>query len=278
MVVKLNKKHKKEYFENLNVATNSKPILDTRQPYFSNKHAKGDFNIMLIEKDEIALKNKKIADVLNSYFDSVMDSLDLFSWSTQTDNKNTDALQNILKRFHNHQSSIKIRQLVNNQAKFSFQPVSVHTVKEVIESLPSNKATAGEISMKILKESGFTFQYLTSCVNGAILSCKFPDSLKLSNIVPAYKKKDPTDKCNYRPVSILHLLSKDFEKIMYDQLYIYMSNFLNKLLCRFCKADSHNMNFLNCCKHGKRNWTIRDSSELYSWICQKYVIVYLTIY
>ena len=44
---------------------------------------------MLIEKDEILLKNKKIADVFNSYFDSVTDSLDLFSWATQTDNKNT---------------------------------------------------------------------------------------------------------------------------------------------------------------------------------------------
>ena len=156
------------------------------------------------------LNNKKIADVLNSYFDSVTDSLDLFFWSTQTDNKNTDALQNILKRFHNHPSLIKIKRLVNNQAKFSFQTVSVHTVKEAIEGLPSNKGTAREIPIKILKESGFTFEYLTSCVNEAILSGKFPDSLKLSNIVPVHKKKDPTDKCNYRPVSILPFLSKVF--------------------------------------------------------------------
>ena len=56
------------------------------------------------------------------------------------------------------------------------------------------------------------------------------DSLKLSNIVPAHKKKGPTDKCNYRPVSILPLLSKVFEKIMYDQLYIYMNKFLNESL------------------------------------------------
>ena len=55
---------------------------------------------MLIEKDEIVLKNKKIADVLNSYFDSVTDSPDLFSWSTQTDNENIDPLRNILKRCH----------------------------------------------------------------------------------------------------------------------------------------------------------------------------------
>ena len=133
---------------------------------------------------------------------------------------------------------IKIKRLVNNQAKFSFQTVSVHTVKEVIEGLHSNKGTAGEIPIKILKESGFTFEYLTSCVNEAILSGKFPDSLKLSNIVPVHKKKDPTDECNYRPVSILPLLSKVFEKIMYDQLYIYMNNFLNELLCGFRKAHS----------------------------------------
>ena len=54
--------------------------------------------------------------------------------------------------FHNHSSLIKIKQLVNNQAKFSFQPVSVQAVKEIIEGLPSNKATVGEIPIKILKE------------------------------------------------------------------------------------------------------------------------------
>ena len=36
----------------------------------SNKHAKCDSN-MLIEKDEVLLKSKKIADVLNSYLDSI---------------------------------------------------------------------------------------------------------------------------------------------------------------------------------------------------------------
>ena len=45
----------------------------------------------------------QVTDVVNAYFGSETDSLDLFSWSTQTDNKNTDALQNILKRFHNTQ-------------------------------------------------------------------------------------------------------------------------------------------------------------------------------
>ena len=41
LVGKLNKKHKKEYFVNLNVATNSNSFRDKCKPYFSNKHAKG---------------------------------------------------------------------------------------------------------------------------------------------------------------------------------------------------------------------------------------------
>ena len=56
--------------------------------------------------------------------------------------------------------------------------------------------------------------------------------------MPGHKKKDLTDKTNHRPVSILSLLSKVFEKVMYIQLYDYMENFLNQLLCGFRKAHS----------------------------------------
>ena len=70
LVVKLNKKNKKEYFENLNVPTTSKPFWDKHKSYFSNKHTKGDSNIVLIKKEDILLMNKKIADVLTSYFDT----------------------------------------------------------------------------------------------------------------------------------------------------------------------------------------------------------------
>ena len=71
---------------------------------------------MLIEKDETLLKNKKIANIFNSYFDS----LDLFSWSTQIDNGNTDTLQNSFKKFHNHLSLIKLSNLLMTKKKFSF--------------------------------------------------------------------------------------------------------------------------------------------------------------
>ena len=77
-----------------------------------------------------------------------------------------------------------------------------------------NKAAGGEIPQKILKEYDFSFHFLTSCINEAKKN-KFPYSLKLSIIAPVHKKKDLTDKTNYRPVRILPLLSKVFEKVIF---------------------------------------------------------------
>ena len=42
----------------------------------------------------------------------------------------------------------------------------------------------------------------------------FPESMKLAEITPVFKKKDPLNKNNYRPVSVLPIVSKLFEKIM----------------------------------------------------------------
>ena len=51
LVVKLNKNCKKEFFDNLKTKNNSKLFWDKCQPYFSDKHSKGNPDILLIEKD-----------------------------------------------------------------------------------------------------------------------------------------------------------------------------------------------------------------------------------
>ena len=78
---------------------------------------------------------------------------------------------------------------------------------------------------------------MTDCINEVLESSKYPESLKLSDIVPVYTKKDPTDKSNFQKISILSLLSKVFEKVILDQLCNY-TKFVNSLLCRFQKAHS----------------------------------------
>ena len=63
-----------------------------------------------------------------------------------------------------------------------------------MQSLPSDKATAGEIPVNALKNRENCFFDLTNCINEAIRSNKFSDSLKLS--LKKFKKLDPSDNAN----------------------------------------------------------------------------------
>ena len=149
-----------------------------------------------------------------------------------------DSIDRIIDSFQFHPSIKNIKRNYKITSKFFFKPVSEEFVQDIVNNLSSNNAAGGEIPLKILKECDFSFHFLTNCINEAIRSKKFPDSLKSSNIVPVDKKNDLTDKTNYRPFSILPLSSKVFEKVMHIQLYDYMENFLNQLLCGFLKAHS----------------------------------------
>ena len=64
LVIKLEKRCKKEFFDNLETRK-SKPFWSTSRLYFSPKHAKGDADILLIENDNILLDNRKVANVFN---------------------------------------------------------------------------------------------------------------------------------------------------------------------------------------------------------------------
>ena len=66
----------------------------------------------------------------------------------------------------------------------------------------------------------------------------FPDSLKSANVTPFHKNDEATDKQNYRPVSVIPLFSKIFEKVIYDRLSQYLDKYLNSFLCGFQKAHS----------------------------------------
>ena len=90
--------------------------------------------------------------------------------------------------------------------------------------------------MKLKSKCGFTSQMITDCINNVLSQDTFPESLKFANITPVHKKDKVSGNQNYRPVSVLPLLSKIFRKVIYDQLSQYLDKYLNSLLCGFRKA------------------------------------------
>ena len=195
MVVKLNRESKTQYFDNIQTIKNSKPIWDKCKSYFSNKHAHGDPKIILIEKENIIINknevvrketllvnNDEIAKAFNNHFSETAEKLITFKWpfNEKYENIHNEKLTTIIKKFENHPSTMKIKSKYTIQEMFSVKPVTVKDVENIIKNIPKNKASAGEIPLNILKQSRFTYEMLTDCINDAIVGENiFPDSLKL---------------------------------------------------------------------------------------------------
>ena len=89
--------------------------------------------------------------------------------------------------------------------------------------------------------SDTTATTLQELFNESLSNCEFPDTLKLADIVPVFKKKNPLDKADNIPVSILPHISKIFEELLQKQINNYIENTLSPYLCGYTKGHSTNM-------------------------------------
>ena len=88
--------------------------------------------------------------------------------------------------------------------------------------------------VRVVKENAEYFAEIIC--SESINHSKFPLLFKLANIIPVFKNESKNHKNNYRPVSILPLISRVFEKIMSKRLSIYFEVMLSKFQCGFCKG------------------------------------------
>ena len=104
---------------------------------------------------------------------------------------------------------------------FSFQPVCVSYIQSLLDRIKCNKSCGPDnIMPKILKYSAPSIAvHLTKLLNLYISTSTWPTEWKLSHVTPVFKKDDATLVSNYRPISVLSIIPKILEKVMFDQLY-----------------------------------------------------------
>ena len=86
--------------------------------------------------------------------------------------------------------------------------------------------TFGNIPTKLLKEvSDICAPALNDIWNNEIITQKcFPNNLKLEDMTPVFKKENASLLKNYRPVSVLPVISKMHERIMQKQNLDHIDN------------------------------------------------------
>ena len=239
---RLAKRERTKYFANLdlNKFTENIRFWNTVKPMFSSL-SRGSSKITLVEKDQIITDDKDLAEIFNGFFIDAVSSLSIHENQALIDDASDepDLVRRAVNKFKYHPSILDIRKHVQMQQKFSFWGVDAEEMTIEINSLNEKKAgTFMNIPVKILKETvDIVAEPLSQIWKNEILGGrKFASQLKLGDITPLHKKLENILKENYRPVSLLPVISKLFERLMQKQMKSFIENFLSPFLCGYRKG------------------------------------------
>ena len=135
-----------------------------------------------------------------------------------------------VEQFDNHELSYKTYLQTHHAQNCRFELIDENATIKVIDYI-ENKSSSGHdgISNILLKYVKLEISKpLTLIINQMITTGIFQESLKIAKIILIYKKGEPTDLSNYRPISLLPTISKIFECIIHIQLQEYFNS--NNLL------------------------------------------------
>ena len=147
----------------------------------------------------------------------------------------TDPIQ-ISNLFNNYFANVGLNlatnmNLNNNLQNFSDYLNKPSNIDFTFEPTSENEIyNKDEISNKLLKSiKHIISKPLSGIINQSLVKRIFPNALKLSKVIPLYKKGDKQYLSNYRPISLLPTISKVFERVLYTQIYDHFN--INSLLC-----------------------------------------------
>ena len=245
--VSLLKKEKKKYYNNLDIKIfqDNKKFWKTIKPLFSDKQHNPKINIVIVDNGTVISDKKNVAEKFNTYFIEAVENLEVEQFiSTDNENNNlednSDNIDIIINKYKLHPSIKKIKENVIITNKFEFADVTSGNIETEIKKLDPKKASMqNDIPAKILISSNdIVSEYLSNIYNVSKEKQSYPLSLKVADVAPIHKAKERILLKNYRPVSLIPVISKLYERNMYDQILTYIDKFLSPYLFGYRKGHS----------------------------------------
>ena len=157
--------------------------------------------IIVNYKGKKIIDPKKIAQLFNEHYAKVVSDIE-------------KKIPKPLKEFHHYLRNIQVKD------SFFLNPASPQEIFDIILSFDLKKSLGpNSIPIYILKISNnFLSDALAEIINLSFKTGIFPDLCKLA----IFKKDDPLLCINYRPISLLSIYSKIFEKLIYSRMYYFL--------------------------------------------------------
>ena len=195
-MIKLSKKH--QYSEILNENANNPASVWKLFKEIGASKRKGSADIFSLKTSDNVTENPKdIANEFNKFFVTVASKI-----KQPIETSNFDKLQ----KFCNEK--------IPADTYFSIPDISCEKVEKYLKNIDLTKSTGlDNIGPRLLKLAApFISDSLTYICNQSIINSTFPNKWKEGKIRPLHKNGPRDDTNNYRPISVLPVLSKLLEK------------------------------------------------------------------
>ena len=146
---------------------------------------------------------------------------------------------NAVKAYYENAFSSQIR-------KFNISQIDEESIFKILQSLSPEKAAGiDNVPSQFLKDGAHILaKPICQVCNLSIRLSLFPRKCKIAKVKPLFKKGSKTDPKNYRPVSLLPLISKIVERVVFDQSQEFLQE--HKILCRYQSGFRKNYSTNSC--------------------------------
>ena len=135
----------------------------------------------------------------------------------------------------------------NSTNRLTFAHISRETILKILMNIDTAKSAGiDNLNGRFLKDGAeILASPIAQLCNLSIITSSFPDCCKTAKLKPLFKGKgSKTNPKNYRPISLLPLISKIMERVIYDQTELFLSQ--NNVLYRFQSGFRKNHSTGSC--------------------------------
>jgi hypothetical protein len=174
----------------------------------------------LIQGSDVITDNSSICNTFNDYFVGIGKKL------TENIHKNNNFLKylgiakKLTENIHKNNNFLKYLGNQNPQTMF-LKLADKCEISKIINNLDKTKSDT--INYCINPCSDKISEPLSTIINCSFSTGIFPEKLKQAKVIPIHKKKEKYLVGNYRPISLLSILGKIFEKAMHTRLYSFIT-------------------------------------------------------
>lgn len=119
-----------------------------------------------------------------------------------------------------------IQYVSRNPNSFALWATSIQEIISIVSNFKNKPCDLQSIPNKIYKSiMDILAPPISGLINESFETGEFPDNLKVARVIPLFKSGNKSMKSNYRPISILHTVSKIFERAMYNRLSSFADKF-----------------------------------------------------